>query len=389
MNFKLDTNLVERFIGNLGEIIEPIYNTVATPPALPPRPISSSKSVPYCEATGGLPLPPKRALTLSRAPSPEVMDEVEFTTVIPRAVSNPQLARALSIGVSPYNNKRKPIFASCDRGYEQQELISPMGMVYHYSDNCIYIVDQLLHKVLVLSSNGEYRMEFGNNVLIKPHSIAVFNHHCCVSDESLNGIVWFDLCSSFMIGKVVSFPEGAGTAELSKPKGIAFDAKKFLYIADSGNDRISILDEQLSIKLVFSGTFQSPQDVKIMNEIIYVLDCNPWSCIHVFTLSGTPIRSIISSKRDYSFPAFFCFDFSGYLFISDGSTNGVSVFSLDGKQICEVGEDTIAWEDGVKGPTGVCVTKDNKAVCAFSRGESVICFWYSKPPKVNISKRDE
>ena len=40
MNFKLDTSLVERFIGNLGEIIEPIYNTVVTPPALPPRPIS-------------------------------------------------------------------------------------------------------------------------------------------------------------------------------------------------------------------------------------------------------------------------------------------------------------------------------------------------------------
>ena len=72
--------------------------------------------------------------------------------------------------------------------------------------------------------------------------------------------------------------------------------------------------------------------------------------------------------------ALFCLDFSGYLFISDGSTNGVSVFSLDGKQICKVGENTIAWEDGVKGPTGVCVTKDNKAVCAFSRGESVICF---------------
>ena len=43
MNFKLDTNLVERFICNLGEIIEPIYNTVATPPC----PLSSSKSVPY------------------------------------------------------------------------------------------------------------------------------------------------------------------------------------------------------------------------------------------------------------------------------------------------------------------------------------------------------
>ena len=103
----------------------------------------------------------------------------------------------------------------------------------------------------MLSSNVEYRIEFGSNVLIKPHSLAVFNHHCCVSDKSLNGILCgFHLFRNLMVGKVVSFPEGAGTAELSKPKGIAFDAKKFLYIADSGNDRISILDEQLSIKLV-------------------------------------------------------------------------------------------------------------------------------------------
>ena len=143
-------------------------------------------------------------------------------------------------------------------------------------------------------------MEYISNVLIKPHSIAVFNHHCCVSDESLNGFVWFDLCSNLIIGRVVSFPEGAGIAELSNPKGITFDAKKFLYIPDSGNDRISIMDEQLSIKLVFSGTFPSPQDVKIMNEITYVLASNPWSCIHVFTLNGTPIRTIISSKQDFS-----------------------------------------------------------------------------------------
>ena len=38
MNFKLYTNLVEMFIGNLGEIIELVYNTLTTPPALPPRP---------------------------------------------------------------------------------------------------------------------------------------------------------------------------------------------------------------------------------------------------------------------------------------------------------------------------------------------------------------
>ena len=50
------------------------------------------------------------------------------------------------------------------------------------------------------------------------------------------------------------------------------------------------------------------------------------------------------------------------------------MFSLDGKPVCN-GEDTIAWEDGVKGLTGVCVTKDSKVVCAYSRGESVICFY--------------
>ena len=34
-----------------------------------------------------------------------------------------------------------------------------------------------------------------------------------MSYESLNGIVWFDLCSNLIVGKVASFPEGAGTAE--------------------------------------------------------------------------------------------------------------------------------------------------------------------------------
>ena len=373
INFKFDSNLVETFVATLGEIVEPIYNTVATPPALPPRPLTSSKSASYSEPNG-LRLPSIRKQTsLSRTASP--IDEVEFTTVIPRAISNPQISKALLGGLSSYSNKRKPIFASCERGYEQQELISPVGMVYHFRDNCIYIVDQLLYKVLVLSSNGEYVVEFGSNVLIKPNSIAVFNHHCCVSDESLNGIVRFDLSNNFMVGKVASFPKGSSTAELSQPKGIDFDAGCSLYIADSGNDRITILDEKLAIRMVFNCAFQSPQDVKVMKEIIYVLDCNPLSSIHVFTLSGTSIRSIISSGRDITSPNFFCLDISGYLLISDRAINGVSVFSLDGKPVCRVGEETVAWEDGVTGPTGVCVTKDNKVVCAFSRGESVICFY--------------
>ena len=253
--------------------------------------------------------------------------------------------------------------------------MGPMGMVYNLRDDCIYIVDQLLHKILVLSSNGEYIMEFGSNVLSKPHSIAVFENYCCVSDEALNGVVRFDLCSNLMTGKVAAFPEGNGTGELSKPKGMGFDRKKFLYLADSGNDRICILDEKLLIRMVFNAAFQSPQDVKIAKGIIYVLDCNASSCIHIFALSGTPIGSIISSQRDVFSPAFFCLDFTGYLFLSDGATNGVDVFSLDGKPVCKVGEDTIAWEDGVKGLTGVCVTKDSKVVCAYSRGESVICFY--------------
>ena len=96
-----------------------------------------------------------------------------------------------------------------------------------------------------------------------------------------------------------------------------------------------------------------------------------YPCFH-FELYSNSIDYFLETR--FFLTAFFYLDFSGYLSISDGRTNGVNVFSLDGKRICKVGEDTIAWEDGVRGPTGVCVTKNNKVVCAFSQGESVICF---------------
>ncbi|KAI6647279.1 Cell surface protein [Oopsacas minuta] len=394
IDFKLDLNTFEYSICNLGEIVESEYSSLDVVPKVPPRTNISRSNSPSCNSPGeylstsaiedNTFLRPniKRAISIPNhsGSRKRISDrgKVDLCTVIPRVVSSPQICEKPQLSYSfPFNKRKKPIFATCERGYESEELQSPMGLVYHPRYDCIYVVDQVLRKVLVLSSKGDFLMEFGHDFLVKPISIAVRDGFCCITDEGLNGVVKYKLFENLLTKDIASFPQGSGHGELSGPKGLDFDSNFCIYIADSGNNRVCILDpNMIFLKGIFEGIFQSPQDVKIINEIIYVLDRSSLNCLHSFTQSCNPVQSVISPKNDVNSPSFFCSDFTGkYLFFTDQITDNVKVFSLDGDPICKVGENTIEWEAGVIEPTGVCVTKDNKVVCAFGKGESVICFY--------------
>ena len=391
LEFQLNIPEIVSLITSLGMLVESNYGTLEKPPVVPPRTPNVSRSssptlqdkrvsVPMIESMKFYPKPNLRSSHSCSADNRELdileYEEVELATVIPRVISNPQICEKpqMPIRTSVFSNKQRPIYTTCERGDGQQNIRTPMGLVYHRKrgEGLIYVLDLGLHKILVLSENGEFVSEFGQNVLERPVAIATCEDSCFVIDEALNAVVKYRLSDYVIIGSR-RYRMGSHFGEMSQPKGLDSDSREFLFIADSGNNRVCMLDSSLLfVKILFDGKLQSPQDVKIIDGNIYVLDRNPVNCLHSFTRSGIPIQSVIS--RGNTLPSFLCSDSSGKKVIISDQVS-IRMFSLDGDPICIIGEHVLGWDSGVSEPMGLCVTKDNIVVCAYARGEDALYFY--------------
>lgn len=68
-------------------------------------------------------------------------------------------------------------------------------------------------------------------------------------------------------------PAGSGEGQLDKPMGVTVDSKDDVYIADTGNNRISVFDIEGRFKRVISDDFKAPQKVAFGTDgTLYVAD---------------------------------------------------------------------------------------------------------------------
>ena len=107
-----------------------------------------------------------------------------------------------------------------------------------------------------------------------------------------------------------------------------------------------------------------PYGVEISRDYLYILcpDDNP--CIHVLTLEGYKLHSLISRGEgmDVVFPLFFCLDPLNNFVISDIVSDSIRVFSPEGNLLHTIGE------RGQQGKFnyahGVAPTPNGRLVCA-------------------------
>ena len=134
---------------------------------------------------------------------------------------------------------------------------------------------------------------------------------------------------------------GSGVEQFDEPRQLAISTSGDVYIADSNNDRIIILDPSLHpIRQVAHPSMHRPCDVKLKTEEIYVLSLEDSPCVHVFTDTGLKLRSLI--RRDDGIPVywplFFCLNANKELIIGDEYTHQIKVYSNDGILLQTLGE---------------------------------------------------
>lgn len=134
--------------------------------------------------------------------------------------------------------------------------------------------------------------------------------------------------SAAAFGQLSSFGEfGSGPGQLDAPKQVVLDSGGNLYVADSGNDRISVFAGDGSFLRAWMGSMDEPQDVGFGGSgRAFVADSGNHR-IDVFTASGGFLFDF--GETELTNPTGLVVDGST-VYVADSGNNRIAVFSTAG-----------------------------------------------------------
>jgi outer membrane protein assembly factor BamB len=125
--------------------------------------------------------------------------------------------------------------------------------------------------------------------------------------------------------------QGSGDGEFINPQGLALDEQGNIYVADTGNARLQILDPQGNLLLAIADErLTAPRYVALDDAgRIYVSDTS--ERVHVFSARGDPLQSFGqpgSLPSQFSGIADLAVNAQGQLYVVDSGNSRVQTFSL-------------------------------------------------------------
>ena len=265
----------------------------------------------------------------------------------------------------PEYHKMQPIVAVAKKGEAPGELWWPNCVAIEPTTNQIYIAEGMesFARVSVFSESGEYLSSYTNEQMESLWGIAIHGNNLYVTDVEVSAVFHLKIEPElFMVARLGS--RGSDIGQFGFPNQICSSANGDLYIADTSNDRIQILDGSLHpIRNVTHPSINEPNDVKLTAEEMFVISSVEFPCVHVFTHSGDKIRSLITRGvgMQVTDPKYFCLDIKKNLIIGDWDSDQFKVFSNEGTLLHTIGE--YGQEVGkFYMPQGLALTSNQKLV---------------------------
>ena len=255
-----------------------------------------------------------------------------------------------------YSLKKQPVLAVGEDGSADNELNCPAGLALDEVNQLIYIADWRNSRIQVVSFEGKFLKRFGQDILKEPWGIAVTADNIFVTDEYLHALLQFRKKDCKLVRRTGT--EGAGEGQLDEPHGLCSDYNGDVYVADFGNDRVSVFSKQLQFKkCLASQQLNSPVDVKVTPDSVVILDWSP-NCIHFYSRSGDLLRSCVTHGEDGTVydPWFFCLDVAGNILIADSERDDVKILSPSGHLIHEIGKEGEGRGE-FSYPCGICLSE--------------------------------
>ncbi len=161
--------------------------------------------------------------------------------------------------------------------------------------------------------------------------------------------------------------EGEGPGELESPSGIAISPSGKAYVADSGNNRISVYSESGTYQSSFGskgsgeGQFADPEGVAYdtHNNEVYVADTHNHR-IAIYTAEGKFVSEFgTKGTGEYQFntPRGIAVAPNGNIYVADTLNNRVVIYTAEGKYVGQFGAKG-SGEGQFKEPIGISIDSD-------------------------------
>ena len=262
----------------------------------------------------------------------------------------------LPVYVPHYSTCNTPAVATAKKGRSPGELYFPYGVAIHEETLHIFVANALNHRVEIFSETGEYFSRLGEGQLSSPYGIALYGdsvYVSCLMDHTVSKLSLTEMCRVRRIGG-----KGSNNKQFDRPRQINTDPTGRVFIADTGNNRICIHDPDLDhLRNISHHSMSEPYDVKVSCDRLYVLCPASNPCMHVLTLEGDMLHSLIACGEgmDVSFPLFFSLDSLHNFVLSDAESHSILVFSPEGNLLHQPGM--------FSRPKGVAITPNGRLVC--------------------------
>ena len=243
------------------------------------------------------------------------------------------------------------------------ELYNPYGVAIDEATHQIFVANHIKDIVVIFSETGEYIYQLGVGQLSRPYGIAIHGDSVYVSCCGANTVSRFSLTNTSHVRRIGGF--GSNNGQFDSPTQLTTDPIGRVFIADTYNNRICIHDPDLNnLYNITHPSMSRPCDVKVSRDRLYVLCPFENLCMHVLTLEGDRLHSLITRREgmDVLEPNFFCFDSLNNFVLSDIQSHSIRVFSPEGNLLHTIGRE--GHQQGMfHHPFGVAVTPNGRFVC--------------------------
>ena len=278
-----------------------------------------------------------------------------------------QLIEREIISTPDYPALLQPSVSVGKEGTAEGELYWPQGVAVDEKSKLIYVANGgiVTANISVFSMTGEYIDRFCEGQVNQPHGIAISeDNDVFVSDTGSDCVYKFKLPKFQLVTKVGK--NVIGVSKFNSPRHLTVTTDRSVLVADCDYHRITVMDTNLKHKrYIKHPTMTHPSDVKVNNNKVYVLSYQDSPCLHVFSLTGEKIRSLITCAYGGNAQVRMCFSFcidkKQNILMADCVARNIKVFSQEGALLHTLGA-TQGRNKTIK-PDGITLTDTNKIIC--------------------------
>jgi DNA-binding beta-propeller fold protein YncE len=238
--------------------------------------------------------------------------------------------------VQVYDNNGEFLFTFGENGREAGQFLYPYGLAGDRNGN-IYVSELYLSRIQVYTADGEYIRDFAKEltdtkVLAGPGDITIVGNTMYITDINQNKILLIDLETEEPINSV------GLRYDLLAPNGVAVDEAGYMYVVDTGRQRVVVFNPDGNPVRCINGTatghgaasvLVNPRGIGLDRAGNIYVASNLTHTVYVFNRAGQQIHTFGGQgdqNEQFMFPNGLHVDSTGRIFITDTSNQRVAIY---------------------------------------------------------------